>query len=85
MLDYLIIALMGALGLNGAGWWVILVGAAGLTIGSWFRLYELILKKRSSVSLDWNSVGFYSASTANNLVVCGASYLVGFFGGRLTG
>jgi hypothetical protein len=29
MLDVLVIALMGALGLNGAGWWVILLGRLG--------------------------------------------------------
>jgi hypothetical protein len=85
MLDYLIIALMGALGLNGAGWWAILIGAGGLTIGSWFQLYDIIRKKRPAIPLDWNLVGFYSASVANNLVVCAASYLVGHFGGRLTG
>ena len=85
MLDYLIIALMGALGLNGAGWWVILIGAGGLTIGSWFQLYELISKKRPAISLDWNLVAFYSASFANNIVVCASSYLVGYIGGRLAG
>ena len=85
MLDILIIGLMGALGLNGASFWVILIGAGGLTMGSWFQLYDIIHKKLPAVPLDWNLVGFYSASVANNLVVCAASYLVGHLGARLTG
>jgi hypothetical protein len=79
MFDYLIIALVGILGLSGAGWWVILFGAAGLAIQSWFELYEIIRKRRPAIPLDWNLVGFYSGAIAKHIAISAAAYLAGFF------
>jgi len=84
MLDYLIILLMGLLGYEGAGWWVILIGAAALTFELWFKLYE-ILKQRRAVQLGWQDVLHFTAAFATNITACSASYLVGHFGRTITG
>ena len=79
MLDYLIIVLVGFLGLSGAGLWVILVGAAGLTIELWFDLYEIMRKKPPPIPLDWNLVGFYTGAFVNHIAMSATAYLVGYF------
>jgi hypothetical protein len=79
MLDYVIILLMGLLGYEGAGWWVILLGAVSLTFDLWLQLYEM-LRSRQPVCLDWQSVAYVSASFGTNVTACSASYLVGYFG-----
>ena len=79
MLDYLIIVLVGFLGLSGAGLWVILIAAAGLTIELWFDLYEIMRKKPPGIPLDWNLVGFYSGAAVKHLAISTTAYLVGHF------
>jgi hypothetical protein len=63
MLDYVIILLMGLLGYEGAGWWVILLGAIALTFDLWLQLYEM-LRSGQPVRLDWQSVAYVTASFA---------------------
>ena len=79
MLDYVLILLMGLLGYEGAGWWVILLGAVALTFDLWLQLYEM-LRSGQPVRLDWQGVSYVTASFATNITACSASYLVGYFG-----
>ena len=71
--------LVGFLGLSGAGLWVILIGAAGLTIELWVDLHEVMRKKPPASPLDWNMVGFYSGAVVNHLAMSTTAYLVGYF------
>jgi hypothetical protein len=84
MLDYVIILLVGLLGYEGAGWWVILIGAAALTFEMWFKLYEM-LWHRQAVQLGWQDVLHFTAAFSTNITACSASYLVGYFGHTITG
>ncbi len=82
MADYVVIFLVGVLGLSGAGWWVILVGAIGLSMGPWLEKWQM-LRDRPWVPVDGQILGFFASSFANGVIACSASYLIGMMG-RLT-
>ena len=84
MLAYLIIVLVGVLGLSGAGWWVILLGAVGLSIEPWFRQWET-LKGRPSVPFDRTIASLFSAVFGNALIACSGSYIIGILGWAFVG
>ena len=79
MLAYLIVVLVGVLGLSGAGWWVILLGEVGLSIGPWFRQWET-LKRRPATPLDWPIASLFAAVFGNALIACSGSYIIGIMG-----
>ena len=79
MLDFVLILLMGLLGYEGAGWWVILLGAVSLTFDLWLQLYDM-LRSGQPVRLDWQGVSYVTASFATNITACSVSYLVGYVG-----
>ena len=84
MLAYLTIVLVGLLGLFGAGWWVILLGAVGLSIEPWFRHWET-LEGRPSTPLDWPIASLFAAVFGNALIACSGSYIIGIMGGAFVG
>ena len=84
MSDYLIIVLIGLLAFEGAGWWVIPVGALGLSIGAWLQLWE-ILRSHPAVQLGRQIYAALAVSFGNGLIACGASYVMGIVGRLLAG
>ena len=79
MSDYLVILLVGCLGLLGAGWWVIPIGAVGLSIEPWFLQWKM-LEDRRVVPYNWSTASFFAASFGSGFIACGASYLAGLLG-----
>jgi hypothetical protein len=79
MSDYLVIILVGNLGLSGAGWLVILFGAVGLSIEPWFREWEM-LKKCHGGPFDWSEGLCFVSHFGSSLVASIASYSVGLAG-----
>ena len=84
MLAYLIVVLVGVLGLSGAGWWVILLGAVGLSIEPWFRQWE-ILKGRPFDPFDWTTASVFTRAFGNALIANSGSYIVGVMGSAFVG
>ena len=84
MLAYLIVVLVGVLGLSGAGWWVILLGAVGLSIEPWFRQWE-ILKGRLPTPFDWTTASLFAPAFGNALIASSGSYILGIMGWAFIG
>jgi hypothetical protein len=82
MLEYLVIFLVGLIGMAGGALWVVLLGALGLSLGPWFDQWKM-LKGRPLVPLDTNVARLVAATYGNALAACGASYLAGYFLGRV--
>jgi hypothetical protein len=76
--EYLMILLVGVLALTGAQWWVIIIGALGLSIDSCVGGWR-VLKKHPSVPFDRKVGKLFVASLGNGLTACSMSYIAGYF------
>lgn len=80
MLDYLVIFLVGLLGVAGGPWWVILMGAVALSAEVLAALIDERFKKRRVPSRDTTVLAVKEVS--QGLASCGASYLLGYLVGH---
>ena len=78
MLDYLIILLVGLIANTGGPWWVILVGAIGLSAKAWIDSW-IELHNRGRVPLNQLGMATLIASVGNSLIATSVSYIVGAF------
>jgi hypothetical protein len=76
MLDYGIVLLVGFIALSGGGWWVIVVGAVGLSLTAWHALW-LLGTKYPNVQLDWNVLLHFLQVWVIGLVAASVAYLGG--------
>ena len=84
MLEYLVVVLVGLIAFVGGQWWVIPIGALGMSIGPWFNQWKM-LKEHPLAPFDSKVVQFFGAVYGNGLIACGGSYLIGILGGSFLG
>jgi hypothetical protein len=80
MLDYLVILLVGLLGVAGGPWWVTLLGGLALSAEVLAALIYERLNNRRVPDLDTTVLGVKAAS--HGLASCGASYIFGYLVGH---
>jgi hypothetical protein len=80
MLDYLVVLLVGLLGVAGGPWWVTLLGALALSAEVLAALIDERLKNRRVP--DRHSAVLVVKAVSHALASCGASYIFGYLVGH---
>jgi hypothetical protein len=76
MLEFLIIVIVAIGGYAGAPWWLVLVGAAGLTIEGW-AMKLMLLRQHPKVRLSSKMTTYFVTGVLANVGFASLSYIFG--------
>ena len=82
MLEYLIVLLMGLLGVYGGAWWLVFVGAVAISVEPSLDQYQT-LKQHPKFTFNWTIATAFAFFFSYAVAACSTVYMVGRFGRSL--